>query len=74
MIQKSSKTKKKQNVVKRQPDFILRDLITALAVCHNVTPIINEDGTKEYQASSPDEVALVKLAESLDMILYSRYF
>jgi len=32
-------------------------------VCHNVTPIINEKGEKEFQASSPDEVALVKMAE-----------
>jgi magnesium-transporting ATPase (P-type) len=27
----------------------------------------NENGEKEFQASSPDEVALVKIAESLGM-------
>jgi len=29
--------------------------MTALALCHNVTPVFNEDRSKkEYQASSPD--------------------
>jgi phospholipid-translocating ATPase len=44
----------------------------ALTVCHNVTPITNEIGEKEYQASSPDEVALVKIAESMGMVLKYR--
>ena len=46
-------------------------MITALAICHNVTPAMDE-GVKVYQASSPDEVALVKFAESLNMILKER--
>lgn len=37
-----------------------------------MTPIINEDGSKMYQASSPDEVALVKIAENMGMMLKSR--
>ncbi len=50
-----------------------RDLITALVVCHNVTPVYDEDtGEKALQASSPDEVALVKFAESLKMDLVDR--
>ena len=43
-----------------------RDFITALAVCHNVTPVfpdIDDPEYKEFQASSPDEVALVKFAD-----------
>ena len=55
--------------------FVVRDLITALALCHNVTPTYPDpDDTAhvEYQASSPDEVALVKFAETLDMRLYER--
>jgi len=42
------------------------DLFLALILCHNVTPVYtsNEDATKndakkEFQASSPDEIALV---------------
>lgn len=55
--------------------YVVRDLITALALCHNVTPTYPDSSNKnnvEYQASSPDEVALVKFAESLDMRLYER--
>lgn len=33
----------------------LKNIMNALALCHNVTPVYNEDRTKkEYQASSPD--------------------
>lgn len=50
-------------------------MILALALCHNVTPTYPhaDDPTyKEFQASSPDEVALVKFGESLAMNLVSR--
>jgi phospholipid-translocating ATPase len=49
---------------------MVRDMITALALCHNVTPVYPDEHDKtikELQASSPDEVALVKFAESLGM-------
>lgn len=45
--------------------------MTALILCHNVTPVI-DDGVRVYQASSPDEVALVKFAEDLNMRLVER--
>ena len=47
-------------------------MITSFAVCHNVTPIVNADGSRDYQASSPDEIALVKYAESLGITLKDR--
>ncbi|WFD36197.1 P-type phospholipid transporter [Malassezia cuniculi] len=50
----------------------LHDLIVALALCHNVTPIMDEDGTVSYQASSPDEVALVRWTESVGLTLIAR--
>lgn len=62
---------KKKRLFKRDKEVILRDLITALCICHNVTPVI-EDGEKIFQASSPDEVALVKIAESINMKLLER--
>lgn len=37
-----------------------------------MTPIVNEEGVRDYQASSPDEIALVKFAESLGVILKER--
>ncbi|ODV60060.1 aminophospholipid-translocating P4-type ATPase NEO1 [Ascoidea rubescens DSM 1968] len=49
----------------------VRDLITTLAICHNVTPTI-EDGILNYQAASPDEIAIVKYTESVGLSLYKR--
>ncbi|CEL59149.1 phospholipid-translocating ATPase [Rhizoctonia solani AG-1 IB] len=50
----------------------VRDAVLALALCHNVTPVTNDDGTVTYQASSPDEVAIVKWTESVGLTLTSR--
>jgi len=53
----------------------VKDLILALDLCHNVTPVYaNEDDPdeKDYQASSPDEIALVKFAEEIGMQLVQR--
>lgn len=46
--------------------------MTSLAVCHNVTPVVNNEGERELQASSPDEVALVKFVEELGYKLEKR--
>jgi phospholipid-translocating ATPase len=64
-------TNKRPNKFKRERDCVFRDLITALAVCHNVTPV-DDDGTRTFQASSPDEIALVKIAESVGLRLERR--
>ena len=51
----------------------LRNIILALALCHNVPPVFNEDRTeKEVPASSPDEIAFVKLAESFGFAIEER--
>lgn len=42
-----------------------------MALCHNVTPLM-EDGVRTYQASSPDEITLVKLAESMGIVILER--
>ena len=69
------KNNKKKGGLRRDESSVVRDMITALALCHNVTPTY-PDASKpdfiEYQASSPDEIALVKFAESLDMRLIER--
>lgn len=62
----------KKKRIKREKDFLVRDILTALVLCHNVTPIFEENGEKSFQASSPDEIALVKIAESIDMKLLKR--
>ncbi|PKI85390.1 P-type phospholipid transporter [Malassezia vespertilionis] len=48
------------------------DVVTALALCHNVTPVVDEDGSVTYQASSPDEVAIVEWTESVGLALNAR--
>ncbi|GHJ88639.1 hypothetical protein NliqN6_5041 [Naganishia liquefaciens] len=50
----------------------VRDAVQALAVCHNVTPVQNDDGSVAYQASSPDEVAIVKWTEAMGITLVAR--
>lgn len=54
----------------------VRDLILALALCHNVTPTgeEEEDGrmVTNYQASSPDEIAIVRYTEDVGLKLSYR--
>lgn len=66
----------------------VRDAVLALATCHNVseltssrtlgltrsqvTPVTNDDGSVTYQASSPDEVAIVQWTESVGLTLVNR--
>jgi phospholipid-translocating ATPase len=66
----------------------VRDVVLSLALCHNVrfehslphrksifeqvTPITNDDGTVTYQASSPDEVAIVTWTASVGLTLVFR--
>lgn len=45
-------------------------LLTGLVL--KVTPVTNDDGTVTYQASSPDEVAIVKWTESVGLTLVFR--
>ena len=64
---------RRRKYLKRGKELIVRDLVTALVLCHNVTPV-EDRGVKLYQASSPDEVALVKFAETINMKLINRDF
>jgi phospholipid-translocating ATPase len=50
----------------------VRDVVLSLALCHNVTPVTNDDGTVTYQASSPDEVAIVTWTGSVGLTLTYR--
>lgn len=52
---------------------LIKETIASMVLCNNVTPVPNEkDNTITYQASSPDEVSLVKFAERLKMRLVYR--
>ncbi|OJJ52707.1 hypothetical protein ASPSYDRAFT_95509 [Aspergillus sydowii CBS 593.65] len=53
----------------------VRDIVLALALCHNVTPTTDEeDGVKvtSYQASSPDEIAIVRYTQDVGLKLSYR--
>jgi len=53
----------------------VRDVVLALALCHNVTPTKEEkDGETitSYQASSPDEIAIVRWTEAVGLRLLHR--
>ena len=65
-MEECTKSGRKFTMPVRGKAFILRDFTTCLAVCHNVTPML-EDGKRTLQASSPDDIALVNIAESLGL-------
>ncbi|CAK7216272.1 Putative aminophospholipid-translocase [Sporothrix bragantina] len=58
----------------------VRDIVLALALCHNVTPTTDDDEADEstgqpvtsYQASSPDEIAIVRWTEAVGLRLAYR--
>ncbi|KAF3064905.1 putative phospholipid-transporting ATPase NEO1 [Daldinia childiae] len=53
----------------------VRDVVLALALCHNVTPTAEEENGQtvtSYQASSPDEIAIVRWTESVGLRLAHR--
>ena len=62
-----SSLRKSTKRIRRERNKIIRDTITAMVLCNNVTP--TETG---YQASSPDEIALVKFDDTLNMHLSQR--
>ncbi|KZS88835.1 calcium transporting ATPase [Sistotremastrum niveocremeum HHB9708] len=51
---------------------VLEEFMTLLAVCHTVIPERKDDGSIKYQASSPDEAALVAGAEMLGYQFHTR--
>ncbi|KAM5443264.1 putative aminophospholipid-translocase [Microsporum ferrugineum] len=60
---------------RREISSRVRDLILALALCHNVTPTKEEENGEimtTYQASSPDEIAIVKYTEEVGLKLSHR--
>ena len=61
---------------RREIGLRVRDLVLALALCHNVTPTTEEDESGQpitaYQASSPDEIAIVQWTEHLGLRLAHR--
>jgi phospholipid-translocating ATPase len=79
---RQQQTPNQNSIMRRTIDSRCRDAIEALALCHNVTPIYDDgDGDVDvsvsslkisYQASSPDEIALVSWTEDVGLTLVKR--
>jgi phospholipid-translocating ATPase len=58
------------------PDQVLshkaREFFLAIALCHTALPEKSEDGSIDFQASSPDELALVRAAQDLGYVVIDR--
>ena len=60
---------------RREIGLRVRDVVLALALCHNVTPITEEEDGQmvtSYQASSPDEIAIIRWTEMVGLKLLQR--
>lgn len=71
----SNSTASTSTRTRREIGSRVRDVVMALALCHNVTPQIEEEDGKtitSYQASSPDEIAIVKWTEAVGLRLIHR--
>jgi phospholipid-translocating ATPase len=49
-----------------------RFFLLSLALCHTCLPEVQEDGNIEFQAASPDELALVQAAQDLGWLVIDR--
>lgn len=79
---------KSDQKVRKTVERKVHDAVLSMALCHNVTPVFDDDydpelmsiaeaqtlGKIAYQASSPDEVALVKFSENAGLVLTKRTF
>lgn len=73
-------------IMRRPEGWRVWEAVKALALCHNVTPVYDENDAQSiarsvsveiqtertYQASSPDEIALVKWTEQVGLALMHR--
>lgn len=57
---------------RREVNSRVRDAVFSLAVCHSVTPTLNEMDVVQYQAASPDEIAIIQWIASLGLRLIHR--
>jgi len=72
--QSKSKSKKLKRNQSRSASSQVLEAMLALALCHNVTPIINakKRNSVNFEASSPDEIAMVRFAEKCGLKLIKR--
>ncbi|KAI3538567.1 phospholipid-translocating P-type ATPase [Colletotrichum filicis] len=70
------KTEDLLDYLRRKPDTVFskkaKQFLLCIALCHTCLPETKEDGEIEYQAASPDELALVEAARDLGYLLIDR--
>ncbi|OHW95188.1 phospholipid-translocating ATPase [Colletotrichum incanum] len=70
------KTEDLLDYLRRKPDTAFskkaKKFLLCIALCHTCLPEVKEDGTIDYQAASPDELALVEAARDLGYLLIDR--
>ncbi|TDZ19402.1 putative phospholipid-transporting ATPase DNF3 [Colletotrichum orbiculare MAFF 240422] len=70
------KTEDLLEYLRRKPDTAFskkaKQFLLCIALCHTCLPETLEDGTIEYQAASPDELALVEAARDLGYVVIDR--
>ncbi|KAL7795311.1 hypothetical protein V8C37DRAFT_374063 [Trichoderma ceciliae] len=70
------KTEELLEYIRRRPNTAFsqkaKQFLLCIALCHTCLPETNESGDIEYQAASPDELALVEAARDLGYVLIDR--
>jgi phospholipid-translocating ATPase len=70
------KTEELLDYIRRRPNTPFsqkaKQFLLCIALCHTCLPETNESGDIEYQAASPDELALVEAARDLGYVLIDR--
>ncbi|RFU72299.1 atpase, p-type, phospholipid-translocating, flippase [Trichoderma arundinaceum] len=70
------KTEELLDYIRRRPNTAFsrkaKQFLLCIALCHTCLPETNENGDIEYQAASPDELALVEAARDLGYVLIDR--
>ncbi|KAH6611451.1 atpase [Trichoderma cornu-damae] len=70
------KTEEMLDYIRRRPGTAFsqkaKQFLLCIALCHTCLPETNESGDVEYQAASPDELALVEAARDLGYVLIDR--
>ncbi|KAI0560620.1 phospholipid-transporting ATPase IIA [Gracilaria domingensis] len=64
-------SRSRESTSSRRAQKQVQEALLAVALAHNVTPV-EDGGERTLQAASPDEVALVKFAESVGVVLKER--
>jgi phospholipid-translocating ATPase len=70
------RTQQLLDYIQRKPHGVFarkaRFFLLSLALCHTCLPETKEDGTIDFQAASPDELALVRAAQDLGYLVIDR--